>query len=83
MSWDQTQGNWKQVKGSVKQPLGELTDVKISVIAGKRDQLAGKLKEIYGITVSEVEKQISNLQHKQKNTANFATKTKPVIKDNL
>jgi uncharacterized protein YjbJ (UPF0337 family) len=44
------EGNWKQFKGKVKQQWGKLTDDHLDVIAGKRDQLAGKIQESYGIT---------------------------------
>lgn len=49
MNWDIVEGNWKQFKGKVKAQWGKLTDDHLDVIAGKRDQLAGKLQENYGI----------------------------------
>lgn len=45
MSSDQLEGKWKQVKGSARQKWGKLTDDDINVIAGKKDQLIGKLQE--------------------------------------
>ena len=45
MSWDQIEGMWKQMKGSVKQKWGKLTHDDLDVIAGKQDQLAGKIQE--------------------------------------
>jgi uncharacterized protein YjbJ (UPF0337 family) len=62
MNWDRIEGNWKQMKGNVKQKWGKLTDYQLDVIAGKRDQLAGKIQEAYGISKDEVEKQISKWQ---------------------
>ena len=44
MNWDRIEGNWKQVKGKVKEQWGKLTDDDIDVIAGKRDQLVGKIQ---------------------------------------
>jgi uncharacterized protein YjbJ (UPF0337 family) len=58
MNWDQLEGKWKQVKGAVKQKWGRLTDDDLDVIAGKRDQLIGKIQDRYGITKEEAEKQI-------------------------
>jgi uncharacterized protein YjbJ (UPF0337 family) len=58
MNWDQIEGKWKQMKGTVRQKWGKLTDDDIDVIAGKQDQLAGKLQERYGITKEEAAKQI-------------------------
>ncbi|WP_202636551.1 CsbD family protein [Rugosibacter aromaticivorans] len=66
MNWDQIEGNWKQLKGDVKQQWGKLTDDQLDVIAGKRDHLAGKIQEAYGITREEVEKQLSHWQKVQK-----------------
>ena len=62
MNWNQVEGNWKQLKGSVKAQWGQLTDDHLEVIAGKRDQLAGKIQETYGVTQEEAEKQISEWQ---------------------
>jgi uncharacterized protein YjbJ (UPF0337 family) len=58
MNWDQIEGNWQQAKGKVKEKWGELTDDDLTVIKGKRDQLAGKLQERYGYTREQVDKEI-------------------------
>lgn len=62
MNWDQIAGDWKQAKGQVKQKWGKLTDDHLDVINGKRDQLAGKIQELYGISKEDVEDQISDWQ---------------------
>ena len=49
MNWDRIEGNWKQFKGNVKQQWGKLTDDQLDVIAGKRQNLSGKIQEAYGI----------------------------------
>lgn len=58
MNWDRVAGNWKQFKGKVKERWGQLTDDDLNVIAGKRDQLLGRIQEIYGISKEEAEKEI-------------------------
>ena len=58
MKWDQVAGNWKQAKGKVKQKWGKLTDDDLSVINGKRDQLAGRLQERYGLAKEQAEKEL-------------------------
>mgnify|MGYP000925163910 FL=1 len=58
MNKDQMEGNWLQFKGKVKEQWGKLTDDDLDVIAGKRDQLAGKIQERYGLTKEEAEKQL-------------------------
>ena len=58
MNWDRIEGNWKQFKGKVKEQWGKLTDDEIDKIAGRRDQLAGKIQECYGIGKDEAERQL-------------------------
>ena len=62
MDWNIVEGNWKQFKGKVKAQWGKLTDDHLDVIAGKREQLAGKIQEAYGITKDETEKQIKDFE---------------------
>ena len=66
MNWDRIEGDWKQLKGNVKVQWGKLTDNQLDVIAGKRDQLGGKIQETYGISKDEVEKQLSGWQNRLK-----------------
>lgn len=58
MNWDQVEGNWKQMTGKVKEKWGKLTDNDLTVIAGRRDQLAGILQERYGYAKDQVEKEL-------------------------
>lgn len=58
MNWDLIQGNWKQFSGKVQGKWGKLTNDHMDVMAGKRDQLAGKIQEIYGIGKDEANRQI-------------------------
>ena len=66
MNWDIVEGNWKQFKGKVKTQWGKLTDDQLDVIAGKREQLAGKIQETYGVTKEAAEKQVADWQEAQK-----------------
>lgn len=65
MNWDQIAGNWNQAKGKIKEQWGELTDDDLTVIAGKRDILAGRLQERYGISKEEAEKQLKDYAARQ------------------
>jgi uncharacterized protein YjbJ (UPF0337 family) len=58
VNWEQTKGKWNQTKGAVKKQWGKLTDDDLTVIAGQRDQLVGKLQERYGIAKEEADKQV-------------------------
>lgn len=59
MNWDRIEGNWKQVVGKARTQWGKLTDDELGVIAGKRDQLAGKIQERYGVAKEDADKQIT------------------------
>ena len=59
MNQDRIKGNWLQFKGKVKQQWGKLIDDDLVVIAGKRDELFGKIKERHGITLERAEKQLN------------------------
>ena len=62
MNWDQIEGNWKQIKGKVKEKWGKFTDDELDVLAGKRDQLVGKIQERYGIAKTEAERQVEEFR---------------------
>lgn len=64
MNWDRIQGNWKRVTGQAKEQWGTLTDDDLDVIAGRRDQLSGKIQERYGIAKDEAEKQLAAWERK-------------------
>jgi uncharacterized protein YjbJ (UPF0337 family) len=51
-------GNWKQFKGKAKEKWGKLTDDDLTIIAGKRDQLAGKIQERYGYDKKHAEREL-------------------------
>jgi len=69
MNRDRIEGNWKQFKGNAKQRWGKLTDDQLDVIAGKRDNLAGKIQEAYGISKDQAEKQLADWQKRMKEIA--------------
>jgi len=62
MNSDKIEGNWKQVKGKIKEQWGKLTDDDIDVIAGKRDQLLGRIQERHGIAKDEADRQVREFE---------------------
>lgn len=58
MNWDRIEGKWEQAKGELKTKWNKLTDDDLGSVAGKRDQLVGKLQERYGILKDDAERQI-------------------------
>jgi uncharacterized protein YjbJ (UPF0337 family) len=62
MNWDRLQGDWKQLVGLAKARWGQLTDDDFDAVAGRREQLACKIQDRYGIARSEAERQIAEWQ---------------------
>ena len=60
MNWDIIEGQWKQFTGRAKQAWSKLTDDDLANLSGKREQLAGKIQERYGIQKQEAERQIDD-----------------------
>jgi uncharacterized protein YjbJ (UPF0337 family) len=57
MNWDQIKGSWKQIKGKARQKWGKLTDQDLEQIAGKKDELVGRLQKAYGYQKEQAEKE--------------------------
>jgi uncharacterized protein YjbJ (UPF0337 family) len=58
MNWDRIEGNWKQFTGKVRQQWGKLTDDDLDLIGGRREELSGRIQEVYGVSKDEAERQI-------------------------
>jgi uncharacterized protein YjbJ (UPF0337 family) len=58
MNWDQIEGKWKQFTGSAREHFGKLTDNDWETVAGKKDQLVGRIQVRYGLAKAEAEKQV-------------------------
>ena len=48
------------MKGKIKEHWGDLTDDELDRIAGKRDQLIGKIQEKYGLSKDEAERRVAD-----------------------
>jgi uncharacterized protein YjbJ (UPF0337 family) len=67
MNWDRVAGNWRQVKGIARAQWGRLTADYVGVVAGKRQQVLGKVQAMYAITKQADEKRLAEWlaqQHK-------------------
>jgi uncharacterized protein YjbJ (UPF0337 family) len=74
MNWDRIKGNWKQWKGQAKEQWGKITDDDLERIDGKRDQLAGKIQEAYGIGKEEAERQLKDWENRLDQRTGTTTK---------
>ncbi len=62
MNWDIIEGKWNEYKGKAQAQWGKLTDDDLDVIAGKRDQLLGRIQERHGIAKDEAEQQVATFE---------------------
>jgi uncharacterized protein YjbJ (UPF0337 family) len=60
MNWDRVEGNWKQFKGQAQQKWGQLTNDDLDVVEGRREELAGRLQNRYGVAKDAAERQIDD-----------------------
>ena len=58
MNWDHIAGSWKEIQGKIRSKWGKLTDDELTVVAGKRDQLAGILQRRYGLAKEQAEREL-------------------------
>jgi uncharacterized protein YjbJ (UPF0337 family) len=60
MNWDRIEGQWRQLKGQALQRWAKLTDDDWDLIRGKREELVGKLQEIYGARREQAERDVDD-----------------------
>jgi uncharacterized protein YjbJ (UPF0337 family) len=57
MNWDSIEGKWKQRREKAVLHWGKTMNDGLAAIAGKHEELVGKLQKKYGITKEEARKQ--------------------------
>jgi uncharacterized protein YjbJ (UPF0337 family) len=62
MEWERISGNWTQWKERVQERWGRLTEDHLDVIGGRREVLARRIQEAYGLSREETERQLRNWQ---------------------
>lgn len=60
MNKDIIQGNWTQLKGKALKTWGKLTDDDLDVIAGRQEELVGRLQARYGWAREEAEQRVND-----------------------
>jgi|HubBroStandDraft_1064217.scaffolds.fasta_scaffold75301_4 uncharacterized protein YjbJ (UPF0337 family) len=66
MNWDRIEGNWKQFHGKFREHWGRFREDELEIIAGKREQDAGRLQERYGISKDEALRALQEFEHRQR-----------------
>ena len=69
--WDRIEGSWKQMSGKVKEQWGKLTDDDLQTVAGKRDQLLGKIQERYGYAKDKAESEVRDFERRMDEPKSF------------
>ncbi|TFZ00453.1 CsbD family protein [Ramlibacter henchirensis] len=64
MNNDRLRGQWKQFRGKLKERWGRLTDDDLDVIAGRREQLLGRIQERHGIAKEEADGQVKEFERR-------------------
>jgi len=57
MNWDRLEGGWKQQRGKAVHHWGRIMNDELAAIAGKYEELVGKLQERYGIANDKSKRQ--------------------------
>jgi len=65
MNEDILKGNWTQFQGLVREKWGKLTDDDLDVVAGKKDQIIGKIQERYGMAKDQAELEWKKFEDEQ------------------
>jgi uncharacterized protein YjbJ (UPF0337 family) len=65
MNHDRVEGQWKQVKGKLKERWGQLTDDDLDVIAGRREQLLGRIQERHGIAKEDAGREAADPEQRE------------------
>jgi uncharacterized protein YjbJ (UPF0337 family) len=77
MNWDRIEGKWKQRRGKAVHHWGKIMDDELAAIAGKYEELVGRLQERYGIASEEVRGYVEQLK---KSNARLMELQKSLIK---
>ena len=62
MDWDRISGNWAHWRERIRERWGRLTSDELDGIAGRREQLVGRIQSAYGIEKTEAERQLRTFQ---------------------
>jgi len=58
MNWEIVQGKWTELKGVARAKWGKLTDDDLETVAGKKDELIGRLQQRYGMRKESAEAEV-------------------------
>ena len=62
MNWDRLEGEWKQRRGRAVHHWGKMMNDELAAIAGKYEELVGRLQSRYGIAREEAHRQVGEFK---------------------
>jgi uncharacterized protein YjbJ (UPF0337 family) len=62
MDWNLVEASWQRFRGEVHANWWRLTSAHLDFIAGRRTRLASTIREAYGVTGDEAERQIKSFE---------------------
>jgi uncharacterized protein YjbJ (UPF0337 family) len=65
MDWSNIESGWKEYQVNAKNRWNKLTNELLEATHGKRENLAAKVQETYGLTAEATEQQIADWQSRQ------------------
>jgi uncharacterized protein YjbJ (UPF0337 family) len=65
MNWTTIEQRWREYAAAAKQQWGKLSEEQIVGTRGKREYLAKRVQEAYGLSSQEADRQISDWQARQ------------------
>ena len=62
MNWDRMEGEWKQRRGKAVHHWGKMMNDELAAIAGKYEELVGRMQERFGIATEEASQQVKDFK---------------------
>lgn len=57
--WDRIEGNWERFRDHARHEWARLSDGELDEIDGRRDRLARRVRDTYGVSEEEADKQVA------------------------
>ena len=62
MEWKQMEQKWDEMKPQVHKQWNKLSEEDLKAIGGNKDRLVGKIREKYGLSAQDAEKQVEQFK---------------------
>jgi uncharacterized protein YjbJ (UPF0337 family) len=62
VNWDRLEGQWKQRRGKAVHHWGKIMNDELAAIAGRYEEVVGKLQESYGIAKDEATMRVGDFK---------------------